>query len=508
VPRALSWRIGLSFAVLAIATWIAIGAALFLVLRGLHAQATTAALNDVATPLVAQARQRLPAAGDVRAVLTDLRDQVQAQGYSIYVVTAEGRIVNVDGDAAQLDAIQVPVTAARGTTLDGTYHVGSQAYAWVAVVLRGPAALGPRALVLTAVDRSAADAFRDLVAALPAVVVVSLLVGGPIAWLIARSVTRPLRRLSAATAALPAGSAIPAPLPLDGPTEVRDVTRHFNAMTAELARTRREESDLLANLRHDLRTPVTVIAGFATALTDGTATGDDVGRAARAIEEEAGRLEELVSQLGAVERLDAGDAGFRPEVVLVADLLQQTAERFRGAASAVGIDVVALAPPPSLSFTADRLAVDRILANLVGNAIAAVGAGAPLPKDLDLAANRVAAGGAPRAGSPAGSEPGAGHHVWLSAREVSTTAGTGAVALEVTDDGPGFPPGATNRVFERFYRADPARTRNGGGSGLGLAIVRDLARAHGGEAFAENVAPHGARVSVVLPLVPAPASPG
>jgi len=60
--------------------------------------------------------------------------------------------------------------------------------------------------------------------------------------------------------------------------------------------------------------------------------------------------------------------------------------------------------------------------------------------------------------------------------------------------------GTSERVFERFFRADPSRA--GGGSGLGLAIVRELARAHGGEAWAENVAPHGARVTVLLPLSP------
>ena len=72
--------------------------------------------------------------------------------------------------------------------------------------------------------------------------------------------------------------------------------------------------------------------------------------------------------------------------------------------------------------------------------------------------------------------------------------------MSVTDDGPGFPAGTTEKVFERFFRADPSRA--GSGSGLGLAIVRELARAHGGEAWAENVAPHGARVTVLLPLAP------
>jgi signal transduction histidine kinase len=74
------------------------------------------------------------------------------------------------------------------------------------------------------------------------------------------------------------------------------------------------------------------------------------------------------------------------------------------------------------------------------------------------------------------------------------------VSMSVTDDGPGFPPGTTEKVFERFFRADPSRS--GSGSGLGLAIVRELARAHGGEAWAENVAPHGARITVLMPIVP------
>ena len=280
------------------------------------------------------------------------------------------------------------------------------------------------------------------------------------------------------------------PLPLDGPTEVRDLTARFNAMTAEIANTRREEADLLANLRHDLRTPVTVISGFAAALTDGTATGDDIPRAARAIGEEAARLEDLVGQLGAFERLESADPGLRPEPLNAADIVAQTAERFRTSAAAAGVDVVATVADPTLTLTADRSAVDRILGNLVGNALAALQAPSSRP-------------GAPvTSGSPR--------------RPVPATPAGDAVALEVTDDGPGFPPGAVGRVFERFYRADPSRARSASGtpgnpgaadssasSGLGLAIVRDLARAHGGEAFAENVAPHGARVSVVLPLHPA-----
>ena len=125
---------------------------------------------------------------------------------------------------------------------------------------------------------------------------------------------------------------------------------------------------------------------------------------------------------------------------------------------------------------------ERILGNLVDNALTSVRRGGHV-----LLEARAAGGGAPETGLAAG----------LAGPAPSGVTG---VSLRVSDDGPGFPPGTLDRVFDRFYRADPSRT--GGGSGLGLSIVRALATAHGGTATAENLAPTGARVTVVLPRVP------
>jgi signal transduction histidine kinase len=136
---------------------------------------------------------------------------------------------------------------------------------------------------------------------------------------------------------------------------------------------------------------------------------------------------------------------------------------------AVRSDDAASEPEPVHALAADRIALDRILGNLVDNALAVV-----------------ASGGAIR----------------IETRPVVDAAGVAgpAIALSVADDGPGFPPGGTGRAFERFYRGDPARS--GAGSGLGLSIVRELALAHGGAAIAENLSPRGARVSVILPVHP------
>jgi len=96
----------------------------------------------------------------------------------------------------------------------------------------------------------------------------------------------------------------------------------------------------------------------------------------------------------------------------------------------------------------------------------------------------------------------AGGHIVIQAGPSSLPGGIDAVHFDVIDDGPGFPEAMANRAFERFWRADPARS--GSGSGLGLAIVRELAMAHGGVVHAENQSPHGARVGFTLPRVPWP----
>jgi len=328
----------------------------------------------------------------------------------------------------------------------------------------------PRGFVLAAPDRAGAATLGDLVRTIPLVALVVLVVGGPLAWVLARSTTGPLRRLAAATASIPgAGHGADAPpLPEEGPREVRELTGRFNAMAGEMVRTRRAETELLANLRHDLRTPLTVIGGFAEALVDGTAEGDAAVRAARAIADETARLEGLVDELGAIARAGEGAASLRPEELRPADVLAAAATRFAPRAQSAGIALETEVAPDAPTFAADRLAVDRIVGNLVENALQAQAV------------------------------PG---RVLVAARAATLLDGRRAVALVVSDDGPGFPPGVVARVFERSFRADSART--GPGSGLGLAIVRELARAHGGDATAENLAPRGARVSVVLPVVPA-----
>ena len=475
MPASLTGRIIAAFGLLAVVLWLAIGATMFVVLRGLHADATSSSLADIAQTFAVRLRGAV-ADGEVRRVVNQIRGEIAA-GVTIHLLAADGQVVDVGlPDPAPTLPITIPTAMRIGDTLTGTSpFADGQTHDYAALVLRGPNVAGSRAILLSSVDRSGADALRDVGRSLPIVILVTILVGAPLGLVLSRSVARPLERLARRTSELvdPTAPAGP-PLPVGGPKEVRQLTERVNAVAAELARSRAREGELLADLRHDLRTPLTVIGGYAAALADGTATGQSAEQAAAAIVEETTRLERLVAQLGAIERLRTGADALHLEPIDAVGVLATTAARFASAARAAGIDLAVADEPNSpnaapLTLAADRLALDRILGNLVDNAMAATSAGGTIR---------------------------------LEARRVDDVAGVHgpAIAFAVVDDGPGFPPGGTDRAFERFYRGDASRT--GPGSGLGLSIVRELARAHGGTAIAENLVPRGARVSVVVPMQP------
>ena len=489
MPRSLTGRIVGAFAVLAVILWLAIGATMFVALRALHAEATSSSLADIAQTLAVRLRGAV-VDREVRQVIAQIRDEVSSSVVTVHLLAADGSVVDVGpSDPAPSQPIPIPVSTKIGDTLTGsTRFADGEIHDYAALVLRGPNVLGARAVLLSSVDHSGAEALRDLGRTLPIVILVTLALGAPLAFLLSRSIARPLARLARRTSELVVpGAPVGPPLPIVGPIEVREATARVNILADELARTRARESELLADLRHDLRTPLTVIAGYAAALADGTATGPAAERAAAAIAEEAGRLERLVGELGAIDRLRAGTDALRLEPIDADAVLAATVDRFAAAAGAANVTLVAAKTAergaaaaergagsgvdqqhgPSLA--ADRIALDRILGNLVDNALAVV-------------------------------EPGG--TIRLEARRVDGVAGVDgpAVAFSVVDDGPGFSPGGTTRAFERFYRGDPSRT--GEGSGLGLSIVRELALAHGGTAIAENLSPRGARVSVILPVEP------
>jgi two-component system, OmpR family, phosphate regulon sensor histidine kinase PhoR len=221
--------------------------------------------------------------------------------------------------------------------------------------------------------------------------------------------------------------------------------------------------DFVANVSHELRTPLSLIRSAAETLLDGGKSDAAVtSRFLEIIDRNAGRLTALIDDLLLLSRLDSGRLELECEPVELRAAVQESMDDAQMLAQARGAaltnDVAA-----DLRALADVGRLREVLGNLIGNAI------------------------------KYGREQG---HVVISGRR----AGGGMVEVSVRDDGPGIPPEATARVFERFYRVDKARSREQGGTGLGLAIVKNLIQAHGGDVRVDSQVGKGATFTFTLPV--------
>jgi two-component system phosphate regulon sensor histidine kinase PhoR len=228
--------------------------------------------------------------------------------------------------------------------------------------------------------------------------------------------------------------------------------------------------DFVANVSHELKTPLTSIRGFADAIVDGTARGQaEQGRAAGVIRDEALRMTRMVEQLLDLSRIESGQVAMARNPVQVEPLLRACVEQLSPVAQEKGVLLACDCPPvPPLPGDGDRLA--QVVTNLLDNALQHTPAGGKVTATAQVVAES-SAPGAPR-----------------------------FVEVAVTDTGEGIPADELERVFERFYQVDKSRARTRAGAGLGLAISRGIVEAHGGRIWAESVVGLGTRFVVRLPL--------
>ena len=268
---------------------------------------------------------------------------------------------------------------------------------------------------------------------------------------IARWIAAPLQNLEKATREVSLGQFHK--IKLEGPREVQGVAQAFNDMGERVQNSQRSQRDFVANVSHDLKTPLTSIQGFAQAILDGTADDSQSAKqAAQVIYDEAGRMHGMVMELLDLARMDAGTLSFERAPLDLGALLNEIVAKFvpqaHQAQVELGLDIVTQGGDlPALLADSDRL--NQVFSNLVDNALKY---------------------------TPAGGK------VTVRARPVN-----GWVEVEVADDGPGIAPEELERIFERFYQTDKARS--GGsrrGVGLGLAIAREIVQAHGGKIRAYN----------------------
>ena len=284
-------------------------------------------------------------------------------------------------------------------------------------------------------------------------------------WLVSRSVVRPLRLLEAAAHRLGEGDLDPGPLPAS-PPEFQRVGRAFDELRRRLKDSLQEGQALeeerrtwVASVSHDLRTPLAVIRGYAEGLRDGVAsTPEKQARYQGVILDRARQLERQVDDLFQWARWDWGQPKLRLQALDLGEELQAAVSAW----ISDWPDLVVFWTPPArpLPLSADPMALRRIFDNLVRNIA-----------------------------QHAGPEP----RLHLSLTEGSV------YELSFRDEGPGLHPEVLPRVFERFFRGDPARNPAQGGGGLGLTIAKTLASAQGGDVTAGNHPEGGAVFTLSLP---------
>lgn len=285
---------------------------------------------------------------------------------------------------------------------------------------------------------------------------VALLIGG----LLAQGVTRPLRALTAAAQRLASGDSGAQVAALPGRDEVGELSQAFNTMSAELRRSEESRRQMVADIAHELRTPLSVLRLELESIEDGVsqATPAVVG----SLNEEVGLLGRLVDDLRTLSLADAGQLSLDIAPVGVDEVIERVVGRMQAAAREKGIALVAHSPAPGLAVSADPTRLQQMIGNLLSNALRYT----PEGGQVEIAAR------------PSGGE----------------------VILAVRDSGPGFDPAEAAAIFERFYRTDKARARDTGGSGLGLAIVRGLAQAMDGRVWAASQPGAGTIFYVALPV--------
>ncbi|HMD44586.1 MAG TPA: HAMP domain-containing sensor histidine kinase [Acidimicrobiales bacterium] len=282
------------------------------------------------------------------------------------------------------------------------------------------------------------------------------------ALLIARTLTARLERVRRASVRLAAGD-LGERAPEGGPAEIAELAASFNAMADHLEEVFDARRQLVAWASHDLRAPVTSLKAMLEAIDDGVV---DASQYLGPLQEQVGLLGALIDEVFELACIDAGASDVHPGPVDLAALVRRSVGRFGPEAEARGVDLGTRDPASAEMARCDEVLVERVLANLIGNALRHTPAGGSVT--------------------------------------VACTPGDDEVVVSVLDTGPGIAPESLERVFEPFFRGDEARTPGRGGAGLGLAIARGLVEAQGGRIWAE-APPAGALLRFALPRTSADA---
>ena len=407
--------------------------------------AATVAVSTIVMLAVGSALTRRSLDEDARRALIRQVDLIAAQHVSSplprgdteigrFLATEEERLAILTPEQAEL---LLPGGAAerlrQSGRANGTVSVRGESFLYAARLGGGDA------IVLLRSARNQSDDWTPFLVGLALAALVGALLAALVAFLLARAVARPVTRVAAASRRLTEGGS-PEPLPIEGSTELRQLSTAFNELSEELHRAQDAERSFLLSVSHELKTPLTAIRGHAEGLSDGVVAPE---RAGEVIERETQRLERLIRDLLDLARLRRRSFDVTLAAVDLGEVASEAVARHSQQARVFGVDVE-LRVESAAGAIADAGRTLQALSNLVENAI--------------------------RCTPPGGT--------------VEIVASPGK--LTVVDDGPGLAANDLDRAFERFYLWDRYGADRPVGTGLGLAIVAELAAAMGGRVTVES----------------------
>lgn len=343
----------------------------------------------------------------------------------------------------------------------------------------------PRHVIIAVPEDEFQPAWRELARPLATAGLASLLLSAIVAALLSRSITRPLIAMTDASAKIAQGDYRQV-IPTQGQDEVARLADSFNRMADEVERSRQAQRDFLANVSHDLKTPLTSIQGFSQAMLEG-AIHDEQGydRAAQIINEEAAHMSRLIQQLLSLARLEGGEALTERTPIAPGELVKQVAEKLGPLVAEAELEIALSVPPNLPAVYGDEEHLEQALSNLIDNAVKYTPAGGQI--GVVVQQLRTKGGRAASQTDLVCAPPKLRDGHW--------------VAICVKDTGTGISREELPHVFERFYRADKSRGR-AGGTGLGLAIAKEIVEAHGGVIDVSSEQGSGSCFSVFLPEGP------
>lgn len=431
---------------------------------------------------------RLQRQGATQEQITEfVRDAARSQGVRVLLVSRDGSVTIDSGETLKGKRLEIPPNGGMhpaGLYRSWTGKAGGQedlvfVSARPATDRRGAGAGGEAARrfvplpelsesVVVAVPRQTVTrAWLGLLPGLAWAGFIALAISVVVALLVARSIARPLLALTHASEEMARGN-YDQEIPPRRRDEVGRLAAAFNMMARQVGRSHVQMRSLVANVSHDLKTPLTSILGFSQALRDGDVEGEQARETAGIIHEEAVRVRALVDDLLYLSEIDAQQLVLSRAPLDLGVFAARAVRRFEPSMRERGITITAAASPADLTVEGDSAKLERVLDNLLDNARKYTPVGGSVAVTVEA-----------EAGAPS------------------------QVRLSIFNSGARIPADELPRLFERFYRLDRARGRTAG-SGLGLAIARDLVELHGGTLTATSDQ-RGTTFTLTLPaLTPTP----